>query len=258
VRPVADRLLILGGTGEAVALAKAVDERFPELDTVTSLAGATAKPTPVPGRVRSGGFGGADGLRGYLCSEHISFVVDATHPFAARIAANAAAACDGADTPRLKLVRPMWRHAPGDTWIDVADAEAAAAELARLNAGSVFLTLGVRDLDPFAALGGVSFVVRLIERPTTPLPLAAEIVTGRGPFDAEADMKLMERHRIDALVTKASGGSATEGKILAARTLGLPVVMIRRPPPPAGDIVADIAGALAWLDSRMAQVTSTA
>jgi precorrin-6A/cobalt-precorrin-6A reductase len=255
---VAERLLILGGTTEAVALAKAVAERFPGLDTVTSLAGVTARPTPVPGTVRSGGFGGAEGLETYLCNEHISFVVDATHPFAARIAANAAAACDGAGIPRLKLVRPMWRQEPGDTWIDVADSEAAAAELTRLKAGSVFLTLGVRELDRFAALDGVRFVVRLIERPATALPLAAEIVTGRGPFDAAADQKLMERHRIDALVTKASGGVATEGKIQAARVLGLPVVMIRRPPPPAGDMVADIAGALAWLDSRMARAASTA
>jgi precorrin-6A/cobalt-precorrin-6A reductase len=143
----------------------------------------------------------------------------------------------------------MWRRAPGDAWVEVADAAEAAAALARLKARSVFLTLGVRDLDAFAALEGMDFVVRLIEPPATPLPLAAKIVAGRGPFDAAAEHKLMLDHRTDALVTKASGGAATEGKIRAARALGLPVVMIRRPEPPGGDTVENVDLALVWLES---------
>ena len=249
----AERLLILGGTSEAVALAKAVAERFPTLHTITSLAGVTAKPTAVPGVVRTGGFGGPVGLSAYLCSEHIDAVIDATHPFAAQIAANAAAACAQTSTPRIKLLRPMWSKTADDAWIEFADAGEAAAKLGDMNARSVFVTLGLRDLHHFAGLKDVHFVVRLIELPAAPLPLAADIVTGRGPFDQAGDRRLMELHAIDTLVAKASGGAATEGKILAARALGMPVVMIRRPEPPDGETVGTIDGALRWLETQLAR-----
>lgn len=253
----AERLLILGGTAEAVALATAVAARFPDLGLITSLAGVTSRPTPMPGDLRTGGFGGAEGLAAYLADAGIAYVIDATHPFAAQIARNAEAACRMTGTPRLKLLRPMWQRAPEDTWIETADAVDAAAKLAAMTARSVFLTLGVRDLQPFATLTGVSFVVRLIEAPAAPLPINARIVTGRGPFGAADERRLMETHGIDVLVTKASGGTATEGKMFAARALGLPVLVIRRPEPPPGDLVADVAAALDWLDSRLVKATST-
>jgi len=254
---VAECLLILGGTAEAVALAHAAAKQFPGLSTVTSLAGVTSRPTPVPGDVRTGGFGGADGLAAYLTGTNISHVIDATHPFAAQIARNAQAACEATGTPRLKLLRPMWQRTPADIWIDVADAAEAAAHLADMTAKSVFLTLGIRDLEPFAALSGAAFVVRLIERPAAPLPIEAQVVTGRGPFCQADERRLMQQHRIDALVTKASGGAATEGKIRAARALRLPVVMLRRPTTPPGDTAPDVAAALRWLDSRLARAKST-
>ena len=144
-----DRVLILGGTGEAVALAKALATQHPDIDVITSLAGVTRRPTPVPGTVRTGGFGGPAGLATYLNDEHINAVIDATHPFAAQIAANAAAACAETSTPRLKLLRAMWPKTSDDTWIEVANADKAAAKLADMHAQSVFLTLGLRDLHRF-------------------------------------------------------------------------------------------------------------
>ncbi|MEM7119827.1 MAG: cobalt-precorrin-6A reductase [Pseudomonadota bacterium] len=246
-----ERLLILGGTGEAIALAEALSRAHPELHLITSLAGVTRSPRAVPGEVRSGGFGGTMGLKQYLSDMHIDCVVDATHPFASQIADHAARACRDLCVPRLKLVRPMWRRMPGDNWVAVADADEAAEALSRQGAGSVFLTLGIRDLDRFAGLEDVRFVVRLIERPAEPLPIAATVVIGRGPFPADAEQALMVREGIDAIVTKASGGKATEGKILAARALGLPVVMITRPQMPDGPTVESIHEALNWLTDHM-------
>ena len=252
-----ERLLILGGTGEAIALAKMVAETRPDLHVITSLAGVTRSAKAVPGEVRTGGFGGIAGLRTYLSDMHINWLIDATHPFAAQIADHAARACTDAGVPRLKLLRPMWQCTKNDTWIEVADAAGAADALRERGAKSVFLTLGIRDLDRFAGLDGMRFVVRLIEQPDEPLPLPATVVIGRGPFAQEAERDLMTGEKIDAVVAKASGGQATEGKILAARALGLPVVMIRRPAPPAGAIATTVSNAFQWLDSRAPRATST-
>ena len=247
----AERLLILGGTGEAVALAETLAEALPELHLITSLAGVTRSPRAVPGEVRTGGFGGIQGLKDYLSNMHITYVVDATHPFAAQIAAHAARACSDLHIPRLKLLRPMWQRTPDDIWVEVADAGEAAVALSQRGAKSVFLTLGIRDLDRFAGLDDVRFVVRLIERPVAPLPIPATIVTGRGPFPADDEQDLMIREGIDMVVAKASGGKATEGKILAARALGLPVIMITRPRPPDGPSVDSIDDVLNWLADHM-------
>ncbi len=247
----APRLLILGGTGEAAALARAAQLRFGAgLHVTTSLAGRTRKPAALPGQVRVGGFGGAAGLARYLSREGVHRVVDATHPFAAAISAHAAEACREKGVPRLALVRPAWKQRSGERWIEVGDAAAAAAALPGLGA-RVFLTLGARGLEHFAALAGIWFLVRLIERPARPLPLPDHhLILGRGPFDLEAERALTKRHRIDALVTKASGGEATYAKIAAARLEGVPVVMIRRPPQISGESVASVDQALAWLAAR--------
>ena len=145
----------------------------------------------------------------------------------------------------------MWQRSSDDCWIDVADADEAAEVLQQRGATSVFLTLGIRDLDRFAGLDDTRFVVRLIEQPAKPLPLPATVVTGRGPFAAVAERDLMTQEGIDTLVAKASGGKATEGKILAARALGLPVVMITRPPTPDGPTVDSVDGVLKWLAAQM-------
>jgi precorrin-6A/cobalt-precorrin-6A reductase len=248
------RLLILGGTGEARALAGrlvAGVPGLPPLDVVTSLAGRTQAPAALPGRVQVGGFGGAAGLAGWLRAHAVDVVVDATHPFAAQISAHAVEACAAAGVARLALVRPGWQARPDDRWIEVADLAEAARRLLR-HGSRVFLSTGRRDLDAFAGLDAIWFLIRLVDRPDTSLPLARyAIVTGRGPFGVAAERALFVEHRIDALVCKASGGDATAAKLTAARELGLPVMMIRRPPPPPGPSVETVDKAIAVIRTML-------
>jgi precorrin-6A/cobalt-precorrin-6A reductase len=248
----AKRLLILGGTGEAAALAAAALTRFGErLRVTSSLAGRTARPAPLPGEVRIGGFGGAEGLAAYLRAERIDCVIDATHPFAAQISTQALAACAAAAVPRLMLLRPEWQRHERDRWIEVADLPGAAAALGRLG-HCVWLTIGGRGLEAFAGLTRHHFLVRLVEPPASPLPLpSCELLLGRGPFNLAEERRILERHAIEVLVAKASGGGATEPKLIAARERGLPVVVVRRPTPPAGERVEAVAAALDWLAARL-------
>jgi precorrin-6A/cobalt-precorrin-6A reductase len=241
-------LLILGGTGEAGALAAAVLARFGDAVAVTtSLAGRTTQPKLPAGAVRRGGFGGAAALASYLAAERVTAVIDATHPFAAQISAQAVEASATAGVPRLRLERPPWLRHPDDRWIEVDGVAAAAAALPALGRRA-FLTIGHRGLDAFAGLPGMHFLVRLVEAPGRTLPLpSAELLLGRGPFTLPEERLILERHGIDMLVTKASGGAATAAKLEAARERGLPVVMLRRPPPPPGARVLGVAAALDWL-----------
>ena len=245
----AKRLLILGGTGEAAALAHRLG-RLPNLGIVTSMAGRTRAPAAVPGELRVGGFGGKDGLARYLVERPIDLVIDATHPYAARMTANAVAACDAVGVPRLLLSRPPWQEQPNDRWVRAPDAAAAARMLPELGR-RVFLSTGRQDLAPFAGLSEIWFLVRLIDEPQEPLPLANyELILGRGPFAAEDEAALLQEHGIAVVLSKNSGGQATYGKIEAARRLGLPVVMIARPPLPFGDMVHSVDEAAAWAEAR--------
>lgn len=252
--PVSDppRLLILGGTTEGADLARGLaDWHGGKIDVTTSLAGRTRTPEPLPGKVRVGGFGGAGAMADYLRVHRIDAVVDATHPFAAQISANAVTACEFAGVPRLAVVRPEWQPQPGDQWI-FFDTVAALAEALPRYGRRAFLTVGSQELAAFARLADLWFLVRLVDPPAAPLPLAeCQIVTGRGPF-AEADERhLMASYAIDVLVTRASGGSATAPKLAAARRLGLPVTMIRRPPPPPGPMVENAAAAIIWITNSL-------
>lgn len=249
----AARLLILGGTGEAADLADAAVERFGgRVDVTTSLAGATRHPRALAGHMRTGGFGGAEGLRKYLAESGTTMVVDATHPFAAQITAAAREACDLAQVPRLILARPEWEAGPRDRWIWADDARAAAKAVPDLGA-RVFLTLGRRDLEPFAALKDCWFLIRVVEMPAEPLPVTGdfEVIAARGPFTPESERELMAAHRIEVLVAKASGGAATGAKLKAAREFGIPVVLLRRPAREPGECVTAIADALAWIERRL-------
>jgi precorrin-6A/cobalt-precorrin-6A reductase len=242
------RLLVLGGTSEAAGLARAAFARFGDgVRITTSLAGRTRQPGPIAGDVRIGGFGGPQGLARYLLEHEIDRLIDATHPFASDISAEARRACEVAAVPRLVLWRPPWRRHPLDRWIEVESIPAAAAIIGRL-ARRALLTVGHSEIAAFAAAPEVRFLVRFVDPPSAPLPLRYhEIILGRGPFSLAAERHLLQRHAIEALVCKASGGSATEAKLVAARELSLPVVMVLRPPVEAGPRVDSIDAALDWL-----------
>ncbi len=243
------RLLILGGTSEAVALAQRLHSDRPDIDVTTSLAGVTSEPVTGPGAVRRGGFGGATGLEQYVRDQAIDVLVDATHPFAAVMAVHARDAAARTGVPRIKMVRPLWPLHDDDRWIDVESADGAATEIARRGDQRVLLTLGRRDLAAFAGLTGIRFIVRMIEPPLPPLSLPnADVVLARGPFSIDDELALLKDERIDTLVTKASGGEATHAKIIGARELGIPVIMLRRPPVPDGPVTPDIDGVIAWID----------
>ena len=243
------RVLILGGTYEARGLAQALARRA-DIEPVYSLAGRTSSPAVPDCAVRTGGFGGAEGLRTYIEDERIAAVINAAHPFAAQITRHSDEACASAGVPALRLVRAPWRPKPGDNWIDVADLRAAAAQLPPL-ASRVFLSTGVKDLDAFADRDAW-FLVRIIEKPPHPLPLAQyTVIRERGPFAVEDEAALFAKHRIGAIVTKNSGGAATEAKLTAARRMGLPVVMVARPAPAGGPTVETIAAAIDWLGRHL-------
>lgn len=243
------RLLILGGTAEAVELAETC-AALP-LQTITSLAGRTRTPKLPAGRVRVGGFGGLDGLANYLRHDAIDLVIDATHPFAAQISSHAEEACRKVRLPRLRLLRPAWTAHSGDRWNEVESLADAAADLPE--GDRVFLSVGRTELAAFAACKNW-FLVRTIEpaEPAVDRPANVRWLHARGPFRLEDELALLRDHAIDLLVTKASGGEATYAKIAAARELGLPVIMIRRPPPPPGPVVDTVAAARAWLDHELA------
>ena len=243
-------MLILGGTGEAVALARRLESRA-EFDVVTSLAGRTRRPAPIPGRVRIGGFGGATGLSAWLEAEGANAVVDATHPYATTISRHARLACDGLGIPRLQLRRPAWSPVEGDAWTGVASMEAAANAVAGAPVsaqGCVFLSTGARDLQAFGHLRTTRFLVRLVDAPPAPLPLAeSDLIVDRGPFAVEDERALFLDRDVELLVSKNSGGKATYAKLAAARELGVPVVMVDRPDPEPGTAAETAEEAFRWL-----------
>jgi len=238
----------LGGTGESRELAEALADRAAgQVDVTLSLAGRTRAPAPGPARLRIGGFGGAAGLAAYIRDEKIDLLVDATHPFAASMSANARAAADAAGTELLRLARPGWTAQEGDRWTVVPDAD-AAAEAVTASARRVFLTVGINELGRFERCRDVFFLIRLIEPPAVPPAFPDHrLVLDRGPFAIADEARLMRGHRIDTLVSKNSGGGATRAKLDAARELGIRVVMIDRPPEPARRCVDSVAAALDWI-----------
>jgi precorrin-6A/cobalt-precorrin-6A reductase len=251
------RLLILGGTGEAAALARAALARFGNaINVTTALAGRTRNPGPIPGDVRIGGFGGPAGLAAWLLEHRIDRLIDATHPFAAEISRSARLAAERAGVRRLMLLRQRWKRHPLDRWIEVDSIEAAASLVGRVGRCAL-LTVGAGTAALFERSEDVRFIVRLIEPPRAELPLRRyQVVCGRGPFSLEHERRLLRQYGVDVVVCKASGGAATEAKLAAAREAGLPVIMVRRPPREPGEAVDSIEAALDWLadlDRRQAE-----
>jgi precorrin-6A/cobalt-precorrin-6A reductase len=223
-----ERILILGGTREARELAGSlVKDGYP---VTTSLAGVTANPVLPEGDVRQGGFGGEDGLAEYLTREAFALVIDATHPFAARMSANAHAACKRLRLPLLRLERPAWQPQPDDRWTSVASTGEAAATLP--SGAIVLLTIGRKDVAPFFGRADISGIARMIERPSLTPPPGWSVVLERPPFDVAGERQMITDHGISCLVTKNAGGCDTVAKLVAARELGLPVVMVERPVKP--------------------------
>ncbi|GEO80104.1 cobalt-precorrin-6A reductase [Pararhodospirillum oryzae] len=246
-------ILILGGTTEAYALAErlALTEA---LAVVTSLAGRTQNPRKPAGALRIGGFGGIEGLATYLRATQTRAVIDATHPFARRMGWHAAAACEQAGVPLLRLERPAWTPGPGDAWTLVDTWEEAVARLDARGARRVLLALGRQELAPFATLDHTWFLIRSVD-PPDPLPAfaRAQVLLARGPFSLDDETALLRDQAIDTVVCKNSGGSATDAKLAAARALGVEVIVQRRPPRPAGvPTVARVPEAVAWLEATLA------
>ncbi|NXY93723.1 cobalt-precorrin-6A reductase [Streptomyces sp. BR123] len=252
-------VLILGGTTEARRLAETLAAPEPAPPTppfrvTSSLAGRVAAPVLPPGEVRIGGFGGPEGLAAWIATHRVTHLVDATHPFAERMSFNAARAAALSGVPLLALRRPGWTPGPGDDWTFAPDLDGAAALLPRLGAARVFLTTGRTGLHAFAHLTRPWFLVRSVDPPAGPVPPRLEVLLARGPFTLGDERELLSRHRIDLLVTKDSGGSATAPKLAAARAAGVPVLVVRRPPVPEGVPEAGTAAAAAaWLHEHAAR-----
>ncbi|MGA8170453.1 MAG: cobalt-precorrin-6A reductase [Methylocystis sp.] len=246
------RVLVLGGTSEARQLAARL-AREPRIDATMSLAGRTAAPLANELPTRVGGFGGVDGLMRYMTNERIERVLDATHPFAERISANARAACRALGVPLAVFSRPPWRAHAGDHWIDVADNESAATELGEGMMRRVFLTIGRQGVGAFRAAAQHDYLIRCIEPPDPrDLPPRSAVVLARGPFEIEDEIALMREHGIDVVVTKNSGGVLTYAKIAAARALRLQVIVIARPAHDAVLPLADLDAAMAFLGASAA------
>lgn len=244
------RVLILGGTGDAARLA-ARAAVLTGVEVITSMAGRVRQPTTTAGRMRIGGFGGVAGLIDYVRDQHIDLLIDATHPFATQISHHAATAAQACGLPHLMLVRPPWEAEAGDRWIAVESIATAVAVLPKI-ARRVFLTIGRQELAAFAALQNLWFLMRMIDPPLpeTPVPPGL-LILERGPFTLDDERQLLTTHAIEAIVSKNSGGDPTYAKLIAARELGLPVVMMQRPPMPTGEQVADVEQALVWVENKL-------
>ncbi|MET7929513.1 cobalt-precorrin-6A reductase [Streptomyces sp. NPDC005373] len=239
-------VLILGGTTEARRLAQALTAGHPGWRVTSSLAGRVARPVLPEGEVRTGGFGGADGLARALRELQVDALIDATHPFAGTISFHAAQAAATAHVPLLALRRPGWVPAPGDDWHQVNSLEEAATALPSLGTRA-FLTVGRLGLPPFASIDDVHFLIRSVDAPEPPLPPHSEVLLDRGPFTPEGERELLRTRHIDVLVTKDSGGEATAPKLVAAREARIPVLVVRRPQVPAGvPVVGSVAEAVEW------------
>ena len=246
------KILILGGTGDAVKLAAKL-AHIPEIEVISSLAGRTKKPAALVGQVRIGGFGGAAGLANYLQENSIDMLIDATHPCAGQITINGAIASQLANIPHLMLVRPRWQKVASDNWIEVESVEAAAQAIPeRVN--RVFITSGRQQLEPFLRRSHTYpknwYLVRSIDPPDLELP-NSKLLLDRGPFSLDQERQLLRDYQIQAIVSKNSGGEATYAKIIAARELGIPIVMIQRPAMPEGDKVTSMEEAIAWLHTKI-------
>jgi precorrin-6A/cobalt-precorrin-6A reductase len=220
----AETVLILGGTREAAALAAELVSAHPGWRIITSLAGRTKEPKPISGEVRIGGFGGAEGLVDYLRREHITRFIDATHPFARQISANANRAAALTGIPLDTRTRPPWQRQPGDNWLEFETLEAARDAIPP--ASRVLLALGSQHIGMFASRADVHYVVRMVDPPDQPLKLPDHALVIGMPGDVEEETALLQRHGITHIVCRNSGGDGAYAKIEAARRNSVTVHLI--------------------------------
>jgi precorrin-6A/cobalt-precorrin-6A reductase len=230
------KILILGGTAEARDIATQLINSGH--DVTSSLAGVTSKPLLPEGKVRVGGFGGAEGLRAYLKQEAIDVLVDATHPYAAIISRNASEAVRGSNIALMRFERAAWTMVKGDNWISVESLGEAATLLP--DGARVFITTGRKELAPFLERSGVSGVIRTVEPPENTMPPTWRVILDRPPHCVERELTLLQQESFSHIISKNAGGTATRAKLEAARELGLPVVMVQRPFKPACETFTDV------------------
>ena len=241
-----NRVLVLGGTTEGRELANRLSE-LSQHDVMYSIAGVTHAARLPNCPVRKGGYGGIEGLSNYLTKRKVDVVIDATHPFAAKMPTHAKSACDLNGIAHARLERPQWTPCPGDRWISVSDVGSAARHVSD-NSKRCLLTIGSRDLEPFLSVERCQFIVRSIEPPSLPLPKSRfDWLQARGPFSLLDEKAVLEHRQVDHLVTKNSGGSATRAKLDAARQLGVHVVVIERPEHPAMNSFDTVEAVTSWL-----------
>lgn len=239
------KLLLLAGTSEARTLAEQLAED-PRVIVLASLAGTTRDPSPLPVETRKGGFGGERQQSEFLKNNDIEVIIDATHPFAARISARSQAICARLDLPYLQILRPGWSPVEGDCWQFVDTIEDAARAVPA--GATAFLGTGRQSLGAFVEHDDATLYLRQIDPPSTPFPhTKGGYVIGKPPFAVDEEIRLFKDLGVDLLVVKDSGGRAGS-KLEAARELGLPVIMVRRPPQPPGEKVDSVDEALAWLE----------
>ncbi|MGY3394653.1 precorrin-6A/cobalt-precorrin-6A reductase [Bradyrhizobium sp. USDA 3311] len=219
------------------------------MDAVYSYGGRTRAPADQPLPTRVGGFGGLSGLADYIRREGITHVIDATHPFAAEMSRNAVAACAETGTPLIALERTPWAKTPGDNWIEVGDVDAAVAALPELPA-NVFLAIGRQHIAPFGNKPQHAYTLRFVDPPESPLPFPADVIVSRGPFTLDGELEMLRTRGVIWIVARNSGGDGARAKIDAARTLGLPVIMIARPELPERQRVESVAEIMQWLGHR--------
>ncbi len=240
-------LLVLGGTGDAVKFVEKFSQLCPEINIETSLAGRTKQPQNLVGSVRIGGFGGVDGLANYLIEKKIDYLIDITHPCAGQISRNAFLACQITKTPLLFFDRPAWEKHPNDRWIEIENLDQVPQAIPSWSK-RIFVTTGRQNLAPFMGLTHLWFLIRSVDPPDQVIP-HSKVILDRGPFTLQEELDLLTQYQIDTIVTKNSGGTATYAKILAARALNIPVIMVQRPDPPPGKRVTNLEDALKEVES---------